>query len=220
MLLMLLLGIADFGRVFAAGITLEAAARDGAEAAALERLRNPPPTPCDPACLQAYYQALHQLAARTVCNEAALLPNSSSETAATDPATPPLAPGECPDFVGVSGASHDGMPVVRVCVRDGSDPICGSPIPGYGPTVPVDPATGNTRCPAVQAMASAAGATPPSAGEPVSHYIEVGTCYHFTTLFTLNFDLPLGTGLHLGDVWLERTRTFVVDCPPGEVSVC
>ena len=35
MLLVLLLGIADFGRVFAAGIILEAASRNGAEAAAL-----------------------------------------------------------------------------------------------------------------------------------------------------------------------------------------
>jgi Flp pilus assembly protein TadG len=35
MLLVLLLGIADFGRVFNAGITLEAATRDAAEAGAL-----------------------------------------------------------------------------------------------------------------------------------------------------------------------------------------
>ncbi len=36
MLLVLLLGVADFGRVFQAGITIEAAARNGAEAAAQE----------------------------------------------------------------------------------------------------------------------------------------------------------------------------------------
>ena len=36
MLLILLLGVADFGRVFQAGITLEAATRNAAEAAAQE----------------------------------------------------------------------------------------------------------------------------------------------------------------------------------------
>ena len=50
MLLILLLGIVDFGRVFQAGIVTEAAARNGAEAGALERLRGEPPTtPGDPA---------------------------------------------------------------------------------------------------------------------------------------------------------------------------
>lgn len=115
MLMILLLGIADFGRVFAAGITLEAAARDGAEAAAQEYLRNPPggsmliPAPLgnDP-----YYQALHDLAARTVCREARGLGNTtfSADVCAS-------------------------MPVIQVCVHDNADPLCnqtafGAPIPG------------------------------------------------------------------------------------------
>ena len=45
MLLVLLLGIADFGRVFPAGITIEAAARNAAEAAAQEYLRIGPGSP-------------------------------------------------------------------------------------------------------------------------------------------------------------------------------
>jgi hypothetical protein len=188
MLLVLLLGVADFGRIFAAGITVEAAARDGAEAVALERLHNPPTTPGDPA----YYQALHNLAARTVCHEARELPNT------TYAAGPPEA---CP-----------AMPVVAVCVHDDRDPLCA----------------------AADAIALHSGAVPPgcadvldpsnrtntSGGEASSHYVEVRACYHFTTLFDLHVSLPFNAGLNLGDVWVQRTRTFVVDCPPLGVSTC
>src|SRR6266487_4704851 len=73
LLLVFLLGVVDFGRVFSAGITMEAAARNGAEAVALERLHNPPATPGDPV----YYQALHDLVARTVCHEARSLPSTT-----------------------------------------------------------------------------------------------------------------------------------------------
>lgn len=214
LLLILLLGIADFGRVFTAGITLEAAVRDGAEAAGLERLHNPPTTPGD----LAYYQNLHLLAARTVCHEAGVLPSSTPQLAAADPPTPPLSSDECPDFTGSSGTSYGGMPVIRVCVRDGVDPLCGQPIPGYGPTIPADPGTGASLCPQVQALATAPDAS--SGGDVVSHMIEVRACYHFTTLFNLHLSLPWNAGLNLGDVWLERTRMFVVDCPPGTVNAC
>ena len=68
MLLVLLLGVADFGRVFTAGITVEAAARNAAEVVAQEYLRNPPGPMSDPAPSpgdDTYYRALHELAART-----------------------------------------------------------------------------------------------------------------------------------------------------------
>jgi hypothetical protein len=73
MLLVLLLGIADFGRVFSAGITLEAAARDGAEAAAQEYVqlvRNNP----GGVLTAADYARLHSLAVSTVCHETETLP--------------------------------------------------------------------------------------------------------------------------------------------------
>jgi hypothetical protein len=214
MLLVLLLGIADFGRVFTAGITLEAAARDGGEAAALERLRNPPTTPGD----VAYYQHLHLLAAQTVCHETSGLPNSTRQASQTDPPATPFAADLCPDYTGTSGSFHAGMAVVRACVHDGGDPICGQPIPGYGPTVPNDASSGASFCPQVQDMAdhpsnAAAGNTP-------SYWVEVRACYHFTTLFNLHVQLPLSAGLNLGDIWLERSRTFVVDCPRGDISAC
>ena len=101
MLLVLLLGVADFGRVFAAGITVEAAARNAAEAAAQEYLRNPP-APIDqpaPPGSDAYYQALHDLAARTACREAKELDNTT-----------------------FSADACASMPVIQVCVHDNADP--------------------------------------------------------------------------------------------------
>jgi hypothetical protein len=209
--MILLLGVADFGRIFSAGITLEAAARDAAEATAIERLHNPP-DPLNPGDVT-YYQRLHVLAAKTVCDEASRLPNSTPQLAKADPPVSALMPGECPDFMGASGVSHPGSPVIRVCVHDGADPICGEAIPGYNPSIPAS-------CPKVQALATSHSNASP--GEPVSHLVEVRICYLFTTLFDLHLSLPMNAGLNLGDIWLERSRTFVVDCPtgPGAISGC
>jgi len=41
-------------------------------------------------------------------------------------------------------------------------------------------------------------------------YVEVRTCYQFTTLFNLHISLPMSAGLSLGDIWLQRDREFVV----------
>jgi hypothetical protein len=105
MLLVLLLGLADFGRVFAAGITVEAAARNAAEASAQEYVqlvRNRPGGVLD----NADYQHLHDVALQKVCKEAATLPNTS------------VVAGNCT------------MPIVAVCVHrpDGApDPAgCGT----------------------------------------------------------------------------------------------
>jgi hypothetical protein len=105
MLLVLLLGIADFGRVFSAGITMEATARNAAEAAAQEYVqlvRNRPGGVLE----TDDYQHLHDVALEKVCEETAVLPNRT------------LSGSDCT------------MPVTGVCVHlpDGSpDPIgCGS----------------------------------------------------------------------------------------------
>ena len=191
MLLVLLLGIADFGRVFQAGITIEAAARDGAEIGALERLRDGPKT--DPgmtaAQRDAYYDNLHVIAARAVCREARDLANTTD-----------AADGTC-----------SSMPIVRACVHDGVDTRCGEPIPGFGSTIP-------PTCTDMDATAHPW--TPASAGDTASHAVEVRVCYQFTTLFNLHLSLPMNTGLGLGDIWLQRTRYFVMDCPPGSVTTC
>jgi hypothetical protein len=193
MLLVLLLGVADFGRVFQAGIVTEAAARNGAEAAALERLRSGPPvTPGDPD----YYLNLHRIAAQAACAEARGLPNTTYVP--DDPATSGADEEACPT-----------MPIVAVCVHDGNDPHCGDTAPGYSGAVPAE-------CTEISggAWSSASG------GEVGSHSVEVRLCYRFTTLFNLQLSLPLGSGITLGDVYLQRTRTFVVDCPPGDPTSC
>ena len=102
-LLLLLLTVADFGRFFAAGITVESIARTAAEYAAREYLREKVAVggaPLDPAA----YARVHANAWQTVCDEAAGLP-------------------------GVATGDHDdpctGIPTM-VCIHDSSDPHCGS----------------------------------------------------------------------------------------------
>src|SRR5688572_1889741 len=96
MLLVLLLGVADFGRVFNSGITLEAVARDSAEVGALERLRDKPSF-TDASLHPAYYLSLHQLIARTACAEANQLALSPEQVSATD----------CPRLTAVRACVHD-----------------------------------------------------------------------------------------------------------------
>jgi hypothetical protein len=100
-LLILLVGIADLGRVFAAGIVVEGAARDGAEIGARSYLKENPAGPPVPG---AYYQNLHLRVAKAVCSEMKSLPDTSFDSAT----------GTCPS-----------MPVT-VCVYDGVDDACGS----------------------------------------------------------------------------------------------
>ena len=112
-LLVLLLAVADFGRVFAASISTEASARNAAEIGAIERLRNKPPT--DPVDQWTYYTSLHLQIAKVVCSELSVLPNTTFNAADRT----------CPT-----------MPLIQVCVRDGVDPICGAPIAGFSSTIP------------------------------------------------------------------------------------
>jgi len=188
-LLVLLLAVADFGRVFSASITTEASARNAAEIGAIERLRNKPDF-SDPSTWAAYYTALHEQIAKVVCSELSVLPNTTFNAADRT----------CPT-----------MPLIGVCVRDDRDPICGAPIgapiSGFSSTIP----------------ASCTHMTEPwsfySGGEALSHSVEVRVCYRFTTLFNLHFTLPGNTGLDLGEVWIQRERVFVLDCPPPPVDI-
>ena len=75
MLLVLLLGIADFGRVFHAGIVTEASARNAAEAAAQEYLQQKRSLGVLTA---ADYTRIHALALESVCGEAEKLPNRAA----------------------------------------------------------------------------------------------------------------------------------------------
>lgn len=185
-LLVLLLGIADFGRVFAAGIILEAAARNGAEAAAQEYLqlaRNSPTI--DPGD----YARLHQVALEEVCREAERLP------AILD--------------VGSDGICE--MPAATVCVHDlpallsdpsppppGGDPGCGGEA-GLAPQ------------PGCSEFASEGWTTNKDGGASALAYVEVRVCYRFTTLIDLSdVNLPFGWSISIGEVWLQRDRSFTV----------
>lgn len=103
LLLILLLGIADFGRIFAASIIAEAAARNAAEAAAQEYLQlDQQDGNRDGSLVNVDYLALHTLALDVGCREADRLP----------------------DRVVVGGACQ--MPIIAVCVHDTAqgDPAC------------------------------------------------------------------------------------------------
>ncbi|HYI21998.1 MAG TPA: TadE/TadG family type IV pilus assembly protein [Candidatus Limnocylindrales bacterium] len=172
MLLVLLLGIADFGRAFHAGITVEAAARDAAEAVAQEYLqlrRSPdPPTTAD-------YDRLHEVAIDTVCEEADALPNFQT------------------------GGSNCVTPAVAVCIHD--DPV---ELPGYS----CPQQTAGVPTPQCSEI-SAPWPNQWAAGELPS--VEVRTCYLFTTIIPLHdLSLPLATGLNIGEIYLQKDRSFTV----------
>lgn len=175
MLLVLLLGIADFGRVFAAGIALEATARNAAEAAAQEYVQRQRD---DPAPLTAAdYDAIRAVAHRVACEEAATLPNQAG--------TSPMCT----------------MPITAVCVHDslaGDAADCGE----SSAAVPAS-------CPALLQPWTAANEQAAGTG-PFLSYVEVRICYRFTTLMGLSdLKLPLGWSISIGDVWLQRDRSFV-----------
>lgn len=170
MLLVLLLGIADFGRVFQAGIILEGATRDGAEVAAQElvQLRR------NQTSLSAGdYADLHAIAIETACGEASKLNESVT----------------CP-LAAVAVCVHDDKPGDGSCGAEAA----GAPSQCTKLAEPWDPAIDG---PSTQ---------PP----PYLPYVELRTCYRFTTLFNLtDLRLPFGWGLTLGEVWLQRDRIFV-----------
>jgi hypothetical protein len=186
MLLVLLLGIADFGRVFAAAITVEAAARNGAEAAAQEYvqlIRNS----VSGTLTAADYAHLHQVALEKVCKETEALPNQAESD------------GTCT------------MPLAAVCIHDGHD------LAGCG--LEADPSV--TECGDLNAAWNQADLGPDPIGTGALRYVEVRTCYRFTTLINISaLRLPFGWGLSLGDIYLQKDREFTVACYPATSGPC
>jgi hypothetical protein len=178
--------------VFATGITLEAAARNAAEAAAQEYLRDPP-GPMDqpaPPADSTYYARLHELAAKAACREAKGLDNATY--VGDDPATLGIDEEACPS-----------MPAIQVCVHDNVDPLCSQT--AFGAAIP-DPGCSSLTPPPDNTM---------TGGSETSRYVEVRICYRFTTLFNLAaIQLPFGWSLPIGDVWLAKDRTFTVGYYP------
>ena len=155
-LMIVFIAIADVGRIFAAIITIEAAARDAAEATANRYLATPPGPLLNPAPAgqSTYYDALHTYAAGVVCAELRDLPSTNYDSATNT----------CPD-----------MPVVMVCVHDSQDPSCGTLASPGTQSAPADcstftPSPGNGQ-----------GSLP----RPRPRLVEVRTCYHFTAILNL-----------------------------------
>ena len=146
--------MADFGRIFAAMITLESATRP-CRRGCREPVRRGSPgrtrmrrhRPAN------YYDALHSKAAQVVCNDMRGQPNTNYDGATNT----------CPD-----------MPLVMVCVHDSQDTGCsslaspGSPAPPAQCTV-FNPPPDNGQGAAVH---------PPSR----PRWVEVRTCYKFTAI--------------------------------------
>ncbi len=157
LLMIFLLGIADFGRIFSAGIAEEAAVRDSAEAAAVQWVvlcaQQTPATnpPCATGLTATNYSSLHALARDVACREAEKMPGRV-----------------------VNGSGQCTMPIIAVCVHDDhpggpGDASCGVEAPALGgPCSKMDAAWSSAR----------AG---PIGGRP---YVEVRMCYRFDPLFS------------------------------------
>jgi hypothetical protein len=156
-LLVLFLGIVDFGRVFHAGIVIEAGARNAAEIVAEEYRRavGDGDFLADPAL----YQSLHDLGGTTVCTEARTLPNTTYDALTR----------ACHVNDG-DAATPDWMPVILVCIHDGVDPLCG--VAAFGASIP------SPECSALLSPISSAM----EGGAEDSRYVEVRVCYRFSTL--------------------------------------
>ena len=172
LLLVILLGVADFGRVFQAGIMMESATRAAAEAGAVEYLRQVS-TGNDPD-----YDLIQQRAADVACREANLQNVSD--------------PGTCSEW-----------PIIRVCIHDDAagDPACGQPgLVGNAPVPAECTRTDGDWDPGQELDVLPTDANP----TPRKAYVEVRTCYRFTTLIPVNDFLPIG------QVYLQRQAFFTV----------
>ena len=170
-LLVILLGVADFGRVFQAGIVMESATRAAAEAGAVEYLREVS------SGVEPDYNLIQERAADVACREAKL-----------QNADPPT----CAQW-----------PIIRVCIHDlaAGHVNCGQPASAGGASVPAQCATTDGGWnPASSLVVQPTDANP----TPREAYVEVRTCYRFTTLIPVNAFLPIG------EVFLQREAVFTV----------
>jgi hypothetical protein len=181
-LIMLVVLVADFGRVFAASLSMEAAARNAAEAMANAYLANPPGPPGDPASVRlstaaptgddAYYADLHKIGVNSICDEMADQANTAYDSVTSTCA---------------------GMPLIRMCIHDNEDTRCS--IESQGVT-------------SIPAECSEIGATMTNAndGAGTPRWTEVRVCYRFTPILA---NLPF---LSFADIWLQRGRAFTIPC--------
>jgi hypothetical protein len=200
MLIVLLFGLADFARIFQAGISLEAATRNASEIAAQEYVqltRNK-----SGGILDANdYARLHEVAIDALCAESEILPQDALPVGVT---------GACQDDI--AGVTTEVWPLGAVCVHDGADPYCGD-----------EAASAPSNCPRMDDPASWSTANvgaAPNSSTPLP-YVEVRACYQFTTLFRVtDLELPFNWSVSFGTIYLERDRTFTVACYQSAAGQC
>jgi hypothetical protein len=181
-MILILVAVADFARVFTALITVEAAARNAAEITAQEYLRTAPSPPVSGQ--PDFYRNLYREAGLVACAETRSLPNTDYDSGT----------GHCPTW-----------PVIRVCVHDDiADNQCGNQIQPAGSFRDSDPNCPQTAQPMDYRRMYSTG----SGFEP-SYYVEVRLCYRFTMLLRIP-PLPFGATPPVGDIIIERSRTFTV----------
>ena len=183
MLLVLLLGVADFGRVFAAGIALEAAARNAAEAAAQEyvQIKRNSSTALD----AADYERLHDLALEVLCRESSVLPDASCSS-----------PAGAVCIHDLPAPAADALPAP-------GDPACG----GEAALAPLE-CDGMVDDPADATDDDDEWGNTKKGGAEQLPYVEVRVCYQFKTMIP-GLELPLDWSLPISEVWLQRDRSFV-----------
>jgi hypothetical protein len=155
LLILLLLGVADFGRVFADGITLEAAARDGAEAAAQEYLqlaRN-----SSGGVDTADYGVLHDLALEVSCREAERLSDRV-----------------------LDGSGNCVSPAIAVCIHDDEE---GDALAAGG-ECGIEAGSAPAECTQMDGATNAWNPTRFGPFEGLA-YIEVRMCYRFDPLIPI-----------------------------------
>jgi hypothetical protein len=179
---LLFIGVADLGRVFIAGVVLETAARDAAEKGAQEYVANPPGGVPLSTSAPSGNGAYYGSLDAKVATAAC---SESAELPNTDLVT--------------SDQTCKTWPVIRVCVHDGADPQCGQPITGFASAIPAQCSDMNA------AWSNSQDGSPTDSLGRHERWVEVRLCYKFTSI--IHTDL-----FHLGDIYLERRRQFVIPC--------
>ena len=136
LMLVFLLALADLGRLFASAIVVQAASRDGAEAAAQEYVQLARNATIDPTT---FYGTIHAKAEAVACAEAQRLPGVTVDSN-----------GDCT------------QPVIAICVHDSGYPIGGVTQPGD----PGCGAYAGTAAPSCSGVAAAWTTVPDPTGLP------------------------------------------------------
>lgn len=189
--MVLLLGVADLGRIFQAGIAEEAAVRNAAEAAAEQYnqylqcgVGNPDPT-CSGLPDPTQYDALHTGALEVACREAERMP------------------GRMPaNWISVAVSGNCTMPITAVCIHDTAGDNPGG---GDWNRCGQEAAGAPAQCDRMAAAWSSARLGPTEVTDPFGGrpYVEVRMCYRFDPLFSF----ALG---NWGSIWMEKANYFVV----------